>query len=68
MLMEPVYIVKRLRQGVLVKTYGPFAERGEPGRTTDLPQTAEGAATLAAQKHRGCLVLVEAVHPLAVRR
>ena len=25
----PVFIVKRFWQGVLVKTYGPFAERGD---------------------------------------
>lgn len=60
----PVFIVKRFWQGVLVKTYGPFAERGD--EATD--GTANGVARAAVRKHPRQLVIVEPVHPEAVRR
>jgi len=50
------YIVKRLRQGVLVASYGPFKER----------VSAETVALTVIEKHRDCIVQVEAVHPATV--
>jgi hypothetical protein len=64
----PVFIVKRFWQGVLVRSYGPFAERGDDGRDEATDGTANGVARAAARKHPRQLVIVEPVHPEAVRR
>lgn len=56
----PVFVVRRVHKGVLVKTYGPFRERDE----------AERVALASIQKHMDATVIVESavVHPHKVKR
>jgi hypothetical protein len=63
----PVFIVKRFWQGVLVKTYGPFGERGNDDDSWE-DKTAGGQARHTSAKYPRQLVVVEPVHPEAVRR
>jgi hypothetical protein len=63
----PVFIVKRFWQGVLVRTYGPFAERGADDDSWE-DKTASGQACHTSAKYPRQLVVVEPIHPASVRR